>query len=1319
MKITRRTVLGAAASAIPVLRQSASAQQTTPAAAKGAATLPAGEAPTWGKEPIEDRTSRRATICLNGIWQAMPAVNEARLQPAAEWGYIRVPGGWQDNGNRMPGIVAAGSGSAWQDFNGSQVSRMWYQRPINIPADWAGRSVLLEFERLSTDARVFVNDQECGEAHWPEGAVDITRAMTPGKEATLRLLVVAAPEESAVAAMMAGNELAPAAQAQAGGSRGSAGAGGGRGGPGRGLAARGLIGDVLLRSRPPGPYIDSIYVRTSTRQNQLALEVELTGVAQSGNVHFTVVALDEKGREGRRFETDLPVRAAGTQIVRPAWPWPNPRLWDIGQPNLYTLALKVQGAGLDDEMKQTFGFREFWIDGPKYFLNGKALRIRPVMAPLYTQQARSTTEEVDGHIDGFRWAGYNFQEIWPEDRSGRGRPDDDLIWYRRADLKGWPITGVLEYFQPYAATWSDPATRERYRTAGAAQVKRYRNHPSIIMWNTSGNYSPGDENPRVVGNRAKAWNTVGAWTDGKFPKLQGAIEILRSLDGARPIISHSSGAVGDVYTMNFYMDLIPLQEREEWLSYWAAYGDMPYYIVEFGCPQQATFHRGRDGFSRAVLTEPLDAEYAAIYYGNRAYAAETPEYRALIRTSFQGGQAYASWAGRTQETHAPIVQQLTALFMRNTWRSWRTMGNTGGMYPWANTDIFVANADARKEVDLGPFVPGRRGYYFHTSQMARLHWLGPQAAVMLPGAQALVENNQATLAWICGPGGRPNPGVLGPDQAFTAKDHNFSTGRSIEKQIAILNDTRAAQKYSVQWEATVAGQRVSFGRKEGTIELAQTLFAPIAFDAPDRINGAKVDGQITMSAKIGDAAHEDRFAFRVFAPPAALSGEVAVYDPAGKTTELLRRLGCTVRQWDEATAEPVIAIGRSALISRPDMLRELEPFVRNGARVIVFTQDPEFMRNRLGLRVAWHMSRRVFPVSANHPATQGLDGADLSDWAGSSTLLEPYPNGTWEKPFAFNYEPPMALYGWRWGSRGAVASGSVEKPHKGSWRPIMESEFDLAYTPLMELDYGKGRLICCTLDLEDHAAKDPAALQLASQIMHYAQTAPLAPKASKTAYIGDDAGAKLLDELGLLYERASAIPADAELVVIGSGDGPSDASLNAFVQSGGKVVVLSRSGESLPLGGAQKKVDSFHGSLNVPDWPEARGLSASDLRWRTDAEAWLIASGGEVGADGLLARNVLGKGVLLYTQLDPNRFDADNKTYFRLTRWRQMRALCQALANLGGQFAADKLIFTVIPASAATQPWVFEPVKQPSGFYSSDYRDDYIAGDDPYRYYNW
>ena len=312
---TRRDFLkvSAAACAAPIAALSGGPEALSAPCSDGLAKLPANDVLTWGKEPIEARTSQRATICLNGIWQAIPAVNDARQQPTADWGYIRVPGSWQDSGNRIPGMIAAGTGGPWRDFSGNQVSRMWYQRPINVPADWAGRAVLLEFDRLSTDARVFVNDRECGEVHWPEGIVDITRAVTPGMGATVRLLVVATSNASDVKSLPAGNEPEPAAEPQAGATRGTRGGRGAR----RGLAARGLIGDVLLCSRPARPHIDSIFVKTSTRQKQLALEVELTDVPQSGNVHFTAIALDEKGREERRFETDLPLRGAETQIARP------------------------------------------------------------------------------------------------------------------------------------------------------------------------------------------------------------------------------------------------------------------------------------------------------------------------------------------------------------------------------------------------------------------------------------------------------------------------------------------------------------------------------------------------------------------------------------------------------------------------------------------------------------------------------------------------------------------------------------------------------------------------------------------------------------------------------------------------------------------------------------------------------------------------------------------------------------------------------------------------------------------------------------------
>ena len=73
--------------------------------------------------------------------------------------------------------------------------------------------------------------------------------------------------------------------------------------------------------------------------------------------------LDEKGAVEKTFAANVAVEAKETQKLTLSWPWPSPRLWDVGQPNLYTLRLKVQGEGLDDQCDQEFGFREFWVEG--------------------------------------------------------------------------------------------------------------------------------------------------------------------------------------------------------------------------------------------------------------------------------------------------------------------------------------------------------------------------------------------------------------------------------------------------------------------------------------------------------------------------------------------------------------------------------------------------------------------------------------------------------------------------------------------------------------------------------------------------------------------------------------------------------------------------------------------------------------------------------------------------------------------------------------------------------------------------------------------
>jgi beta-galactosidase len=200
--------------------------------------------------------------------------------------------------------------------------------------------------------------------------------------------------------------------------------------------------------------------------------------------------------------------------------------------------------------------------------------------------------------------------------------------------------------------------------------------------------------------------------------------------------------------------------------------------------------------------------------------------------------------------------------------------------------------------------------------------------------------------------------------------------------------------------------------------------------------------------------------------------------------------------------------------------------------------------------------------------------------------------GWWRRtPRYPGYEWTWA-YGWRWGNRGAVSSAPVEKPHRSSWRPILETEFDLAYTPLMEMDHGKGRITLCTLDLEDHRRFRP----------RRPQTRPSGPRtrAHRAAVAqgrqgrlpgrrggGEDAGRPR----ACVYRKADRIDSSAGLIIIGTGGARRRRPCATTPPGGGRLLFL----RARRAGGRSASAWTAHGllgSLNPPSWPEARGPAA-------------------------------------------------------------------------------------------------------------------------------
>src|SRR5206468_729452 len=126
------------------------------------------------------------------------------------------------------------------------------------------------------------------------------------------------------------------------------------------------------------------------------------------------------------------------------------------------------------------------------------------------------------------------------------------------------------------------------------------------------------------------------------------------------------------------------------------------------------------------------------------------------------------------------------------------------------------------------------------------------------------------------------------------------------------------------------------------------------------------------------------------------------------------------------------------------------------------------------------------------------------------------------------------------------------------------------------------------------------ARRMADHVLDYALRSPLAPRASRTLYLGGAAGAAWLDRIGVRYQRSETVDPSAGVLLLGPDAAVDPAALTAYLQRGGRAFFLPRTGAEGPLGiGLKQAPAQFAGSLAVPPWPEARGLSPSDLRWRS------------------------------------------------------------------------------------------------------------------------
>jgi hypothetical protein len=1192
------------------------------------APLPDGVRAVWDlKQAHREATPTRERISINGLWRWQPAENADGV-PTGRWGFFKVPGCWPGAGDYMQhDCQTVYAHPSWKDAKLGDLAAAWYQRQISVPKEWAGRRVTLCLEYLNSSATVFVDGRKVGEAQFPAGQIDLTSACQPGSTHLLSLRVVARPMREI---MLMFNDTNAA-----------------RGGAAK-VERRGLCGDAYLVGAPAGARIGDVKVGTSVRKGQITLSVALDHLTP--RARYTLrAAITDRGSKVREFTSKFfGARDLQGGRFEMTEKWKPERLWDLHTPqHVHEAAVSLEEGGvdlMDAALPVRFGFRELWIDGRDFYLNGTRIFLSAL--PLDNAQVSALTASYEGAKESLlrlKRIGINF--VYTHNygcEPGTHLSFEEIL--RAADDVGMLVAFSQPHFAQY--DWKLPGAAENngYAHHAGFYARVAGNHPSVVFYAMSHNATGYDEdmNPDLIDGIHSARSP---WSANNVKGALAAEAIVARLDPDRIVYHHSSGSLSSMHTMNFYTNMAPSQELDDWFEHWATRGVKPLFTCEYmvPCTWDWTMYRGwykggRTFGNAEVPWEFSVAEWSSQFLGDRAYRISEAENKNLRweAEQFRNGRLWHRWDYPYQVgSHVFDLQhEIIGAYLAANWRAFRTWG-VSAISPWEHDFFWTLRKGvdkSRKQLAVdwqGLQRPGFSPDYID-GQYERMD-MAFQLSDWIPTAdgQAILRNNMPLLAYIAG---KP--------AAFTSKDHNFRPGETVEKQLILINNSRETVAADCRW--SLALPKAPSGDQKATIATGQQQRIPLRLALPSEA----APGQYELGAEVSFSNGEvqkDNFTIHVMpkvqnplapaATPAVSAAKIAVFDPKGETTGLLAAMGIEahpVEAGADLSGYEILVLGKGALTvdgPGPNLSR-----VRDGLKVLVFEQTGEVLEKRLGLRIAEYGLRQVFQRVPDHPLLAGLKLENLRDWRGSATLLPPRLDYTTSQTYG---GPAVQWCGievtrvWRCGNRGNVASVLIEKPARGDFLPILDGGYSLQYSPLLEYREGKGLVLFCQLDVTGRTEQDPAAETLARNLVRYV-AAWKPPTRRQALYVGGPAARRHLEFSGIplqSYDGGKLSPEQALIVAAGGGQKLADsaAAVADFLKAGGHLLALGLDEQEangfLPFSVGMTKAEHIASYFEPPPANSLlSGVAPADVHNRDPRVLPLVSAGAAVVGDGVLAQ---------------------------------------------------------------------------------------------------
>lgn len=1203
---------------------------------------------TWSLDDAWRRsTATREVVSLNGLWKFHPVLTAAAAKtiPAENsgWGFFKVPGIWPGMGSKknQPGDSSIFYGLDPERFPGRNPAALisgWYRRSFLPPSGWKNRKILLEITMLQTAGRVFVDGKPAGDLFFPGGKIDLTPFITPGRKHDLAILVSAAASGSGDSVFMAPDRQHKEAKT---------------------ISNRGITGDVYLHAEPRGAAITDVHILTSFRKKRITFDTGITGGTGDCILEAEILWNNEIVKQVKSERFRIPPGERPFRIQFSAG-WLAEHLWDTDTPeNLYTARLRLKAADgtlLDAFLPQDFGFREFWIEGRNFMLNGSVIHLRSLCSSAMRDGAdHSSAAATRRYAERAKQNGFNhliaYNYFFTPGMVGY---QDDF--YLQSSRAGVLTSLTLPHIKDFE--WDLRKNEQRYRQMAEYLIRRFQNVPGIVLYavnhNATGYY--GDQNPQKID---------GVYSPDPFMKKANAVdyknrrqallsaELIRQLDPSRLVYHHESGNLGEIFSINCYLNWVPAQERSDWFEHWQQHGVKPLMLVEWGNPHIASWssYRGPDFIWRVRSVQCMwFNEYNAAILGEKAYrSSRLKEIRYKRQSRLCAGNRPVQYGEIGGFSANEDGDEVIAAMIEKNYRDMRARG-VSALLPWDQGKFWQCRNEVAEQLHPDRFrnlkQPGivpdrtRRGGGYPAD--------GYGSYTVSRVGEAGLPYLRELIAWI---GGRPGD--------VTEEAHSFRPGESVEKQIVILNDSRRTRNAEVRWRVPELGLDE---RSRITLRPGTRNDVPVKFPIPGNCEKRTLRLEATVRFDNG-AERNDRFAIDlIFPKPLRLRSRVGLYDPQKRSEAALQRLGVsfrTVKSDADLETVDLLVVGRQSLPGCPLRLAEK---MRRGGRLLVLEQDSAGLAE-LGFRSNEHGIRTVFPLAADFAAEP------VRDWRGASTLTPPQlalPDWERQDP-VWNWQGFTNTRAWRAGNRGNVCSIPLEKPSVGDFLPLMQCGFDLQYAPALEWRHGDGIAIFSQFDLSGRTQNEPEADKLLGRLLRRLDSARVRP-VRPTWFSGAGEAERLLRTLGIAFSPCTEIPA-AGLLVVSSGTGLGD--LTDAVKRGLNVFALALSQQELDRlfpgefrTETGKRFSDFVGGLAAI--PEFRGISNADLHYRMELE-FAGFTGRSNGGSALQAVR-LGKGSVVVLQVAPWMMSETDFQY-RTSRRRNHFLISRLLRNLG---AADR-----------------------------------------------